>query len=227
MGRWNYYNVGASAEPEHKKHVQKIFEYIGYAPHPARSGDSYGENIFSNPEVYGCVWSNLDSESGNVKDCFGYPFGEDELFNLLNALFPKTTVYSRMKEGNTISDTWESHDRVYDPNSMTRICMDSYEDYGGDGPNGFKSWKERLALNAPNVEYVQELIDISTADSNGELTELLLELLRKLKEGLIVYEDDASDTRAIGEEYDVEQEGDVDSYYEEYDDDEEDDEEDY
>ena len=37
MGRWNYYNVGASAEPEHKKHVQKIFEYIGYAPHPARS----------------------------------------------------------------------------------------------------------------------------------------------------------------------------------------------
>jgi len=48
-----------------------------------------------------------------------------------------------------------------------------------------------------------------------------------LKEGLIVYEDDASDTRAIGEEYDVEQEGDVDSYYEEYDDDEEDDEEDY
>ena len=79
---------------------------------------------------------------------------------------------------------------------MTLECKGSYTDYGGDGPNGYRSWKERFTLSAPKQEYVQSLIELSTADGNGELTALLLELSRKLMEGLVCFKDDDSDTIA-------------------------------
>lgn len=71
------------------------------------------------------------------------------------------------------------------------------------GKDGEYSSKKRFALNPPKMEYVQALIDSSTKDGNPELTALLLDLSRKIKEGLIVYKDDPSDTREIGKEYDV------------------------
>ncbi len=61
-------------------------------------------------------------------------------------------------------------------------------------------------------------------------TALLQALLQKLKDGIIVYKEDETDTRQIGVEYDVEEEGclddfeDEDDYYEDEDDEDEDDE---
>lgn len=221
MGSWSYKNIGADARPEHKKFVEKIFEYIGYTTEPANTGEGYAECTFWNPDVYGCVMSDYDEQSGYVKDCFR-AFDETDLLCLLNALFPKTSVYVHTTEGNTVSDTWESHNRIYNADTMTLECKDSYTDYGGDGPNGYRSWKERFTLSAPKQEYVQSLIELSTADGNGELTALLLELSRKLMEGLVCFKDDDSDTRAIGEEYDVREEGEVGRYDFEEDDDEDD-----
>ncbi len=35
MGSWRFSNIGASAKPENRRCVEKIFEYIGYAAEPA------------------------------------------------------------------------------------------------------------------------------------------------------------------------------------------------
>lgn len=225
MGGWSYKNIGVEARPEHKKHVEKIFEYIGYTTEPADTGEGYAECTFWNPSVYGCVESIYNEQSGHVKAGFK-SFGAKDLLYLVNALFPKTSVYVHSTEGNTVSDTWESHNRIYDANTMTLECKDSYTDYGGDGPNGYRSWKERFTLRAPKQEYVQALIELSSADDNGELTASLLELSRKLTEGLVCFEDDDSDTRVIGEEYEVEEEGDVVDCDEEDDENNDDDEDD-
>ena len=135
---------------------------------------------------------------------------------LLNALFPGLTVYLHEADGNNTSDTGACRDWIYDADTMTLERQNHYISYSGDGPNGCKRWKERFALKAPKMEYVQSLIDCSMADGNGELTALLLELTKKLRDGLITYEDDGSDTRVIGEKYDVEKEGRVDGYEGEY-----------
>ncbi len=88
---------------------------------------------------------------------------------------------------------------------MTLRCEEEYDDSDG-GDYQRKAWKERFALKAPKMEYVQALIELSVADGNVELTALLLELTRKIREGLIVYEDDILDTRKVGVKYDIENE---------------------
>ena len=204
MGSWRFKNVGASAKPEQRKHVEKIFEYIGIAEKPAWSAGAYDECIFSDPDVYGCMESKYAPESGNVKECFGsWVFNEMDLLYLLNALFPGTSVYVHWTEGSTVTDTWEFHDRIYDAGNMTLECKDTYTSYGGWGPNCYESWKERCALSAPDLDYVNELINLSTADGNGELTALLLVRLQKLKTGLIEYPVDEVDHRKVGQPFDV------------------------
>lgn len=201
MSSWDYTNVGASAKPENKEFVEKIFEYIGFAKEPDYAEDGE-ECSFSDPDVYGCWYSENDSASGDVRACLGW-FLERDLVNLLNALFPGTKVYIHKAEGNNTSDTWENHDIVYDTDNMTCYRNDSYTDYGADGPSGKRSSKERFVLKPPKEEHVSALIELSKEDGNIELADLLLDLESKLKDGLIVYEDDGTDHREIGEEYDV------------------------
>ena len=220
MGHWDYQNIGASASPENKKHVEKIFEYIGYAPTPDYAEDGE-ECSFDYPVVYCCKYSAYDRSSGNIKDSFWNMTDEDLLY-LLNALFPQTNVYVHAAEGNNTSDTWENHDTVYDTEDMTCYNDDSYTSYDC-GPNGKRSSKARFVLKAPKVEYVDALIALSTEDGNTELTALLQDLAQKLKDGLIVYEDDPSDEREIGKEYDIEddvQGDEYDDYYDENEDEE-------
>lgn len=231
MGYWDYKHIGASAKRENKKHVEKIFDYIGYG----RELDySDGEECsFVEPDVYRCWTSDNPSVESeiNIKKAFR-PFDKIDLLNLLNALFPGTNVYVHSAEGNNTSDTWENHDEVYDATSMTLECKDSYTDYGGDGPTGERSWKERFALKPPEMKYITALTELSTADGNTELTALLEELAQKLRDGLIVYEDDGSDERVIGQRYDVddnvygEEEEDEEDWDDEENEDEEDNEED-
>lgn len=220
MGHWDYQNVGASVTPENKKYVEKIFEYIGYAPKPDYAPDGE-ECSFDYPDVYCCEYSAYDGVSGNIKKCFK-DMGEEDLLYLLNALFPRTNVYVHAAEGNDTSDTWENHDTVYDTDDMTQYWNDSYTSYDC-GPNGNRSSKARFILKAPKVEYVNALIELSTEDGNTELTALLQDLAKKLKDGLIVYEDNPSDEREIGKEYDIEddvQGYEYDDYYDENEDEE-------
>lgn len=148
---------------------------------------------------------------------------EEQLLYILNALFPKTNVYVHAAEGNNTDDTWENHDIIYDTKDMTCYSKDSYTSYDC-GPRGERSAKWRFALKPPKMEYVNALIDFSTDDGNTELTALLLDLSEKLKKGLIVYEDDPSDEREIGKEYDIEDDvtGEEDYYDDYYDDEDED-----
>ena len=202
MGSWDYKNIGASAKPKNKKHVQKIFEYIGYAPYP--DYDEEGDECsFADPDVYCCWYSIYDNRSGKIKKCFK-DMDEKQLLYLLNALFPMTSVYVHAAEGNDTSDSWENHDIVYDIKDMTRYNNDSYTDYGGFGPNGKRSSKARFILKAPKAQYISALIDLSTEDGNSGLTSLLLGLSQKLENGLVVYEDNPSDKRIIDKEYDIE-----------------------
>lgn len=217
MGHWDYRNIGASTTTENKKHVEKIFEYIGYAPDPDYAPDGE-ECCFNYPDVYCCEYSAYDEASGNIKECF-MDMGELDLLNLLNALFPQTNVYVHAAEGNNTSDTWENHDTVYDTEDMTCYSDDSYTSYDC-GPNGKRSSKARFVLKAPKTEYVDALIDLSTEDGNTELTALLQNLAQKLKEGLVVYEDDPTDEREIGKEYDVEDDVQGEEYDDYYDEDE-------
>ena len=226
MGHWDYRNIGASTTTENKKHVEKIFEYIGYAPDPDYAPDGE-ECSFNYPDVYCCEYSAYDEASGNIKEYFE-DMGEIDLLNLLNALFPQTDVYVHAAEGNNTSDTWENHDTVYDTEDMTCYSDDSYTSYDC-GANGKRSSKARFVLKPPKMEYINALIDLSNADGNTELTNLLLDLSQKLKDSLIVYEDDLSDKREIGKEYDIEDNVEGDNYEDDeyYDDEYEEDEEDY
>lgn len=221
MGCWDYTNVGASAKPENKKYVEKIFEYIGYAAEPDYAPDGE-ECSFREPDVYCCERSEDGCSGGNIRECF-LDMQYEDLLNLLNALFPETDVYVHSAEGNNTSDTWENHDTVYSVDDMTCYRTDSYTDYGGDGPNGNRSSKARFALQTPKTVFVTALIELSKEDGNEALTVLLEELEKRIRDGLIVYKDDPEDKRVIGEKYDVVD--DVEDYgYSEEEEDEEDEE---
>ena len=203
MGRWDFKNVGASAKPENKKMVEKIFEYIGFAPEPEYAGDGE-ERSFDDPDVYCCMYSAYEEASGKIKNFIKNKYCIDmDLLYLLNALFPKTNIYVYSAEGNNTSDVWENHETIYDTSNMTCYDSDSYTAYGGPGPSGHRSSKHRFALKPPEKELVDALIEQSTADGNTELTGLLTELSEKLRDGQIVYEDDGTDQRKINERYDV------------------------
>ena len=199
MSYWNYQKVGASAKQENIRHVAKIFEYIGY--YPKTEYNDYEECSFEEPDVYCTEHSNNILFSGNIRKEFENMWHED-LLDLLNALFTKTDVYVHYAEGNDTSDTWENESFVYDTGNMTGYFDGSYTSYDG-GLNGKKSYKFRFALKPPKMEYVNALVDLSIADGNEELTALLQEVSRKLREGLIVYSEDTTDTRVIGKIYDV------------------------
>ena len=200
MGHWDYTNIGASAKPKNAAHVEKIFEYIGYAKEPEYSPDG-DECSFSTPDVYCCKYSDYEPSSGHIKRAFNKMTDEDLLY-LLNALFPKTELYIHSASGNNTNDTWEIHDEVYNPSNMTYFADDKYTSYD-DGPRGSKSLKKRFELKPPKAKYVDALIKISTSDGNEELTALLQKLSQKLKDGLITYAKDKTDHRPIGKEYDV------------------------
>lgn len=203
MGRWDFKNIGASAKPENKKMVEKIFEYIGFAPEPEYAGDGE-ERSFADPDVYCCMYSANEKASGKIKNFIKNEYCIDmDLLYLLNALFPKTNIYVYSAEGNNTSDVWENHETIYDTSNMTCYDSDSYTAYGGPGPSGHRSSKHRFALKAPEKELVSALIEQSITDGNTELTGLLTELSEKLRDGLIVYEDDSTDQRKINERYDV------------------------
>ena len=80
MGRWDYKNVGASAEPENMKFVEKIFEYLGYGGLPETS-DGEECSFYPEPDVYRS-YTGGDLEAD-----------EEDLLYILNALFPGTNVY--------------------------------------------------------------------------------------------------------------------------------------
>lgn len=218
MGYWDYTNVGASVVANNKQIVEKIFEYIGYGPEPDYSADGH-ECSFQYPEVYGCAESANSRYCGEIKEEFG-DFTTQDLINLLNALFPNTAVYKHHAEGNNTSDTWENHCYVYNPKDMTCYINEKYTSYGGDGPRGKKSWKERYAIELPKEEHIQALIALSTKDGNEELTALLQELSGKIKEGLIACKGKRRDKRVIGEPYDLVEEMEEDSWDEDEDGDE-------
>lgn len=224
MSFWDYKNVGASATSTNKKHVEKIFEYIGYAHGPEYDPEG-DECSFNDPDVYCCEYSAYAKASGNIKSEFN-GMDECELLYLLNALFPKTDIFVHQAEGNDTSDTWENHDTIYDTNDMTRYCDDSYTSYDC-GPNGNRSSKARFILKAPKTEYVNALINLSTKDGNTELTVLLQDLAQKLKTGSVVYENDPSDKREIGKEYDIEDDVQGDEFDDFFEDDEDDEDEEY
>ena len=136
MGHWDYRNIGASTTTESKKHVEKIFEYIGYATEPDYAPDGE-ECSFDYPDVYCCEYSAYDRYSGKIKKNFRNMADEDLLY-LLNALFPKTSVYVHHAEGNNTDDTWENHDTVYNTEDMTCYSDDSYTSYDC-GANGKRS----------------------------------------------------------------------------------------
>ena len=200
MSYWNYENIGASARPENKKYIQKIFKYIGISDRPGYS--PYEERTFTNPAVYGCFYDEHKDNTGEFMSRV-HLFGPDDLLYILNALFPKTKVYSHSAEGNDTSDTWENHSRIYDADSMTLYGKDSYTSYSGDGPSGEQTWKERFVMKPPELKHIEVLAEISAADGNEEITGLLQDLLRKLKDGQIVYAEDPGDKRKVGEKYDV------------------------
>lgn len=114
---------------------------------------------------------------------------ERKLFDLLNALFPGTSVYVYQSDGSTVTDSFMFHEKVYDAETMTWQHRDKDENYGGWGPNKEATRTGSFALTIPNKKYVEALVELSAAGGNTELTALLLELTRKLREG---FEDNAA-----------------------------------
>ena len=211
MSWWDYRNVGVSARADCARHVDKILDYIGFGRRPDNSAGDSDCCSFSKPEIYRCQDSSRLGLRGHIRAAFS-ALSETELLELLNALFPNTKLYVHSAAGNTAEGSWESHDRVYDTDTMTLTCTDVYTDIGENGPNGFQRWKERFALRSPGREYVRALAQLSRADGNAELTALLSALAQRLDAGEVIFTDDPTDTRAIGEEYDVEVEGDLDRW---------------
>lgn len=200
MGWWDYTNIGASASRQNQKHIEKIFEYMGYASEADHSPDG-GKRTFDRPAVYYCMRSVNPGIEEQIREVKELQYGVKALRDLLNALFPKTIIYLHSASGNNTSDTWKNSDEIYVPQNMTCYSFDSHTYEGRDRP--VKSWKSRFVLEPPPIAFIQALIDISANDGNAELTLLLHELAQKLRDHKIVYEDDGSDTRIISREYDV------------------------
>ena len=198
MGSWNFENIGASTTKSNLKYVEKIFNYMGYRPGPKRAPDG-DECIFIEPEVYYCRRSGFEGfkSRSNMLDSYGV----EDLRNLLNALFPGTFIFIHAADGNDTSDCWGNHDEVYNPDNMTCYGFDSYTEYGRCQSEEY--WKARFILEAPTIEYVQALINVSKDDGDEELTELLNELAQKIRNNEIVYVDDSSDKRIVDEKYDI------------------------
>lgn len=199
MGSWSFENIGASTSNSNKKYVEQIFNYMGYRPDPKRTPDG-DECMFIEPEVYYCRRNGFEGFKSRSRMLDSYSV--EDLRNLLNALFPGTFIYTHAADGNNTSDCWENHDEVYNPDNMTCYGFDSYTQYGGSSSDEF--WKARFILEAPPIEYVQALINVSKDDGDEELTELLSELAQKIRNNEIVYADDSSDKRIAGKKYDIE-----------------------
>ena len=198
MGSWSFENIGASTIESNIKYVEKIFSYMGYRPDPKRTPDG-DECSFIEPKVYSCRRNGFEGFKSRSRVLDSY--GVEDLRNLLNALFPGTFIYTHAADGNNTSDCWENHDEVYNPDNMTCYGFDSYTEYGGNPSEEY--WKARFILEAPPIEYVQALINVSKDDGDEELTELLNELAQKIRNNEIVYVDDSSDKRIVDEKYDI------------------------
>ena len=204
MSSWDFTNIGASGSSQDIKYLKKIFEYMGYCPN-YEIVPCYDEFRFGRlPHVY-CCMSSIDSYyDDQISFVFELnPYGVKELRNLLNALFPGILFYIHSASGDDVSDTWESHDEVFNPDDMTCYGVDSYTDYGGGTYRPARYWKARFILEPPPLAYVEALTQISKDDGNEELTELLTELARKLRNDELVYIDDGSDTRKVNKKYDI------------------------
>ncbi|MBR2799790.1 MAG: leucine-rich repeat domain-containing protein [Oscillospiraceae bacterium] len=160
--------------------------------------------------VYVCEYS----VSGFAGADFSGPFvnfGHMSLLYIMNALFPGTTIEVHTAEGSSVSDSWRVEIETFDTETETGSFFEHCYDPHGQDPRGefLSRWKERFALELPAMKYISALIECSTADGNVELTALLLELSRKLSEGLITCENDEHDDRIIGERYAIEERDDV------------------
>ena len=218
MSGWNFSNIGASSNPDNIRYISKIFEYLGISEKPAWSAAAYDkepvwvtgafDKSFSNPEIYGCSWSEYDRETIKGKICFT-GFLDGFLVTLLNALFPETVVYEHSSTGDTISDTYEFSDWIYDPRDMTAYVKNVYVSHDV-GSNGTESYKMRFGyenLNTHYSDYIEEMLHLSQEEGETELFELLKTLLQKLKQGRNIFNDDPSDIREVNVHYDVKEEG--------------------
>ena len=188
MGVWNFTNVGASPKPEFRKYVEKIFDYIGYA---SVYGYMDEDDYCPDPDdVYRCKDSNYEEWNGYIRRCFrDYGYDERDLFDILNALFPNTGVYIHHSEGNSLG--WLSHEEYFDTDRMIYYTVD--DEYNDDFDSEYEEEtdvneeeeEEPIVMKPPKPEHIDALIELSTADGNEELTALLLELSRKMKEGFI------------------------------------------
>ena len=206
MGYWNYANIGASAEPENKELLEKIFDCVGFTEDPA--WNDYDRCDFDEPDVYRCFYSEQRGRRKKKRavrvllDQFG-AYGYMDLLYLLSALFPKIRLYYHSAEGNNNSDAWENIDDEYDTGNMTHSVSEKYTDRCGDGgPDGERSYKERFALEPPEIGHVRALADICGERGEDKLAGMLRELALKLENGQYVCKDDAADRRVIGRIYD-------------------------
>lgn len=197
MGHWEYTNLGASGKPEHLRHIAKLFDYLGFTEEASYEGGD-GE-IYPRPKIDRCVY-NYRGE--NVVPFFA--FDAIEVCDLLNALFPGTSVYVHYSEGHTSVDYYKYENDTFNADDMTYYHDEWYKDVSVEGTTGYYRYKERFAYHTPELEYVQKLIDLCTEDGNSELAALLLELSNKIRNGLPVFEDNPEDSREVGAKYDVE-----------------------
>ncbi len=196
MSSWDFTNIGASTGYEYKKHIEKIFDYLGFTERAIHNGS--GKCFFLEPPIYRCRHSGCREEDRSAAS----DITAKELLDLLNALFPGTNVYEHSDQGSSVSDCWDITDCVYNIRDMTYYYVFSNTDYG-EGASRGKSHKARFALEPPKKEYVSLLADLSREDRNTELTALLQELLNSLEAGNIVCKNDERDTRIINKAYDI------------------------
>lgn len=212
---WNYQNIGASVTTKNRKFVESIFRYIGYSNELGECDDVcetyslravYPDYEKKDNNVYGCKFDysscmDFDGPEGVFEE-----FKEKDLFDLLNALFPNTIVFSQIREGSNASWQYVSDniDILFDAATRTLHVRNDVRDETGEMPQGHKYIKVRCDLNVPELEYVEALVEESSKDGNSELTALLLDLVQKIKDGKMIIEP-VEDDREPDVQYDIDE----------------------
>ena len=117
--------------------------------------------------------------------CDGIPQGLDNIFKLLNLLFPKTYLYCEHNSGSSVSYEFLLEEHLYNPETLTLIISSSgTEDYFGDEDESceegsYYEWEDSDTQNIqsliPDKEFIRSIIEKSTEKGYTELTALLLD----------------------------------------------------
>lgn len=210
MGSWNGTKLGIKVIPEYTEEAEQFMKILGVDLGkqiieevgtlgknltPSIEGeviDSFGdkafgimpileEYFFSYQNHYFEYEDEYEDEYGDEEEIDDTGHSLDDLFRLINLIFPSTSVYLVHEDGDNTSDGYYRYEAIYDPVTEKKTIRNCFYCYGEeincsiDDPKkeGTEIEVEKISGNAPQKEDIEMLIRKAEAENFNKLTERL------------------------------------------------------